>query len=406
MPDQTDMRNLSFRHSGIEHTAIPAGIFSDPNLKATDRNVLCVMRTQIRQGSKMVMPTYKEIRRMANIGSDATVSRALSILRITRWIMKTQEIRDGAGRIIRIAYDLFDEPESLQRVMDDDPSFLEFLETSESHYHPAVANAARAANRGLQFFVADVADGKRSVRTLGLNEKQEIREMAQQHQAKIVRGEDTGDTHGHYIVSSSSITVLDEEESGLDTRLQFLKSQNSQTSKNEVLSSSSSFNITTTTEDAFSQKEPETLFWPAVLIDMLNENERQLLLRKLSTAPCQEQQPLINQLAGRMMDKSQPGLEDPVKYGLWLIKHHLAGEEVLTSFSTRDYRERNPGQSKAHQKQVLEKQIREMESKVQTIRTMLEHANSNPALRQQLEESLRREGIKLQELRQVRSECG
>ncbi|MCU7886584.1 MAG: hypothetical protein KZQ82_20540, partial [Candidatus Thiodiazotropha sp. (ex Lucinoma annulata)] len=240
---------------------------------------------------------------------------------------------------------------------------------------------------------------------------------------KIVRGEDTGDTHGHYIVSSSSITVLDEEESGFDTRLQkmksgyenslseprlqFLKSQNSQTSKNEVLSSSSSFNTTTTTEeDAFSQKEPETLFWPAVLIDMLNENERQLLLRKLSTAPCQEQQPLINQLAGRMMDKSQPGLEDPVKYGLWLIKHHLAGEEVLTSFSTRDYRERNPGQSKAHQKQALEKQIREMESKVQTIRTMLEHANSNPALRQQLEESLRREEIKLQELRQVRSECG
>jgi hypothetical protein len=418
-------QDLSIRHSGIAHQAVPSGIFIDPVLKATDRNVLCVMRTQMSQDSKLVMPTYREIKRMANIGSDATVSRALSILRLTRWIVRAEVLRDLGGRIIRVVYDVCDEPECLQTVIAQDTSYLGFVETSQSHNHPAVAHAARMAQGGIDQFMDEVSMGHRAVRSLSPTEKQEIRQRSRESLAQFQQGNAEHITYFGMSLNNK-ISLLDEpddpeeetwipdespvqktrlqklksgpENDEFGTRLQFLKSQNSQTSKTEECSSSF-INTTTTAETEKRDFSDSGLFWPEILTTELNENERRLIARSLSKADSQDRQPLINQLTGRMLDRTQPEIEDPVKYMAWLIKHHLKGEEVLTSFSTRDYRQQDaPGESRHGRKNALERQLREAKSTINTLRTMMEHPSSNPALRQQLEQSLQREEALLQSL--------
>ncbi|MBW9271957.1 MAG: hypothetical protein K1566_20135 [Candidatus Thiodiazotropha sp. (ex. Lucinisca nassula)] len=410
-----DRVDLSVRHSGIPHQALPTGIFIDPTLKATDRNVLCVFRTQMSEASKMAMPTYREIKRMANIGSDATVSRAISILRLTRWIIKVGDIRDDGGRIVRTAYDICDEPECLQTVIKRDTRYLGFVKRMHSHHHPAVVHMANLVQDGIDLFSDLVADGKRSVRSLSPTEKQEIREEAHENLRQFQQSKIDKATY-HAVTYSNKISILDEEElppearlqklksgtGGQDSepRLQFLKSQKSLTSKTEEYCSSSSFNTTTTTTGENRKTSDAELFWPTLLMSELNDSERALILRRLSLVEGQDQQPLINQLTGRMMDSHQPDLEDPVKYMFWLIKKHQEGEEVLTSASTRDYRKPSDDISARVQKNDIETQLREVKSRIGSLKTLMDghSAGKNPALHQQLLQSLQREEAALQAL--------
>ncbi|MCG7919561.1 MAG: hypothetical protein N0E37_17560, partial [Candidatus Thiodiazotropha taylori] len=142
------------------------------------------------------------------------------------------------------------------------------------------------------------------------------------------------------------------------------------------------------------------LFWPPLLMSELNDNERALILRKLSLVHGQDQQPLINQLTGRMMDSKQPDIEDPVKYMFWLIKKHQEGEEVLTSASTRDYRKPSGEMSARVQKSNIDRQLREVKSRIGSLKTLMDgqSASKNPALHQQLSQSLQREEATLQAL--------
>ncbi|MBW9271961.1 MAG: hypothetical protein K1566_20155 [Candidatus Thiodiazotropha sp. (ex. Lucinisca nassula)] len=407
--------DLSVRHSGIPHQALPTGIFIDPTLKATDRNVLCVFRTQMSETSKMAMPTYREIKRMANIGSDATVARAISILRLTRWIIKVGDIRDDGGRIIRTAYDICDEPECLQTVMDRDTSYLDFVKHMHSHNHPAVAHMAKSVQDGIDLFSDMVADGKRSVRSLSPTEKQDIREESHENLRQFQQGKIN--MAGFYAVAlSNKVSILDEEDlpaearlqklkSGTggresEPRLQFLKSQKNLTSKTEEYCCSSSFNTTTTTTGENRKTSDAELFWPPLLMSELNDSERALILRRLSLVEGPDQQPLINQLTGRMMDSHQEDLVDPVKYMFWLIKKHQEGQEVLTSASTRDYRKPSGEISARVQKNDIETQLREVKSRIGSLKTLMDgpSASKNPALHQQLSQSLQREEATLQAL--------
>jgi uncharacterized protein YukE len=299
--------------------------------------------------------------------------------------------------------------------MNRDTTYLDFVKRMHSHNHPAVVHMAKSVQDGIDLFSDLVADGKRSVRSLGPTEKQEIRQESieninQYHDGKV-------DKAAFFAVAlSNKVSVLDDEELSTHTRLQklksgtegqesgarlqFLKSQKSLTSKTEEYCSSSSFITTTTTTDENRKTSEDALFWPPLLMSELNDSERALILRRLSLVDGQDQQPLINQLTGRMMDSKQPDIEDPVKYMFWLIKKHQEGEEVLTSASTRDYRKPSGDISARVQKNDIETQLREVKSRIGSLRTLMEgqSATKNPALHQQLASSLQREEAALQAL--------
>ncbi len=113
---------------GNWHDAMPRMVFSDPVLKSVDRNVWAVIRTTSGAGSMTAFPGYREIAARANIQSDATVARAIAILRITRWLSLCVRVRDRAtGRFRGNVYALHDEPLPLVDALHLDPEYMDFL---------------------------------------------------------------------------------------------------------------------------------------------------------------------------------------------------------------------------------------------------------------------------------------
>ena len=90
------------RHSGIERRssaagntlflaiglhAIPASLVYDAMLDPVDKIVWqVVFQAGVEDGGCGAFPSYKTINAAANLGSSATVSRALAMLRLTRWM--------------------------------------------------------------------------------------------------------------------------------------------------------------------------------------------------------------------------------------------------------------------------------------------------------------------------------
>ena len=84
---------------GNWHQAFPALLVQDPVLEPVDKVVWMVICQQGRAaGSSTAFPSYNQIARQANIASTATVSRAIAVLRATRWLSLCARVRDTGGR--------------------------------------------------------------------------------------------------------------------------------------------------------------------------------------------------------------------------------------------------------------------------------------------------------------------
>ena len=108
---------------GNWHHAFPALVVEDPVLEPVDKLVwMVVYRSAHGTGSKAVFPSYADIARRANVSSSSTVSRAIAILRATRWLSLCARSRDANGRFAGNVYALHDEPLPLADALHLDPA--------------------------------------------------------------------------------------------------------------------------------------------------------------------------------------------------------------------------------------------------------------------------------------------
>ena len=140
---------------------------NDPMLEPVDRMVWMVLRQSAVRGR---FPSYGQIGRAANVASKSTVSRAIAILRATRWLARYAEgaaqdeqrlsihdagrptIHDAnelstyrAGRIAAMeAYVLADTPLPVADVLYLDGGYLIFLRAAQLNPHARVRKVARA----------------------------------------------------------------------------------------------------------------------------------------------------------------------------------------------------------------------------------------------------------------------
>ena len=99
---------------GNRHPTFPALVICDPVLEPVDQVVWMVIGQSGRcTGSNAVFPSYSEIARRANVASPSTISRALAILRATRWLSLCARVRDASGRFRGNVYALHDAPQPL-----------------------------------------------------------------------------------------------------------------------------------------------------------------------------------------------------------------------------------------------------------------------------------------------------
>lgn len=324
-PDLSQDRMLFL---GNRHEAIPQLIFKDPVLQSIDRNVYCILRVRASDGHT-ALPTYEDIANDGNIGSPATISRALAVLRLTRWLSLYHQIRRESW-IQNNVYILHDEPLSFHDAFQFDRQFMGFAEKSLTHTHSFVR---QLADMTLQSIKKALAEGDDFELAAGL--------YAQRNSAAAYLNGDA--EQNYYGIEGACLqflksgpaqnppkpAVIDQNQPAC---LQFLKSGPLQKSKNSS-SSSSFFKETTTTaicadpnpDNNKDKKDPD---WPEQLIQAFSPNEYHLLRLKLNLAPPKLQQDIINEMASRIKNRDNP-IRKPYNYFGWLCDQVRKGRVIL-----------------------------------------------------------------------------
>ncbi len=129
---------------GNRHASFPALVVQDPILEPVDKLVWMAIRLQASEtGGNTAFPSYAYIAKTANVSSKATISRAIAILRTTRWLTLCARIRGSGGRFHGNVFALHDEPLPLVDAIHLDSTYMQFLRESGDHRHARVQAVAR-----------------------------------------------------------------------------------------------------------------------------------------------------------------------------------------------------------------------------------------------------------------------
>lgn len=135
----------AFLYSGNRHESVPRRLFLDRRLTPLERNAWQVFRLQLNNDGVTAFPTYDQLRPYltsmpcAAQASHETVARALTLLRLTRWLSLVRRRRDPkTGRILGNLYVLHDEPLTPFEAMQLDPDYLGLVSHALTHAAKAV----------------------------------------------------------------------------------------------------------------------------------------------------------------------------------------------------------------------------------------------------------------------------
>ena len=135
----------AFLYSGNRHESVPRALFLDRRLTPLERNAWQVFRLQLQSDGVTAFPTYDQLRPYlasmpcAAQASHETVARALTLLRLTRWLSLVRRRRDPkTGRILSNLYMLHDEPLTPFEAMQLDADYLGLVSQALTHAAKAV----------------------------------------------------------------------------------------------------------------------------------------------------------------------------------------------------------------------------------------------------------------------------
>jgi len=144
-PEKPSARTDGFLFSGNRHDSVPRALLLDRRLTPLERNAWQVFRLMLNEDGITVFPTYEQLRPWlastpcAGPASHETVARALTILRLTRWLSLVRKRRDPrTGRILGNVYVLHDEPLTPFEAMQLDSDYLQLVSQSLNHAAKAV----------------------------------------------------------------------------------------------------------------------------------------------------------------------------------------------------------------------------------------------------------------------------
>lgn len=134
-----------FLFSGNRHDSVPRRLLLDTRLTPLERNAWQVFRLLLNDDGITAFPTYEALRPyLASMpctpkASHETVARALTLLRLTRWLSLVRRRRDPrTGRIQGSLYVLHDEPLTPFEAMQLDLDYLGLVSQALPHASKAV----------------------------------------------------------------------------------------------------------------------------------------------------------------------------------------------------------------------------------------------------------------------------
>ncbi|QRI92979.1 hypothetical protein JQN63_14320 [Delftia lacustris] len=148
-----------YLYSGNRHETVPQALLLDRRLTPLERNAWQVFRLLLNDDGLTAFPTYDQLRPYlsslpgAGPASHETVARALTLLRLTRWLSLVRRRRDArTGRINGNVYVLHDEALTPFEAMQLDAGYLELVSASLGHAAKSVQTVGLAT---LHDIVAD-----------------------------------------------------------------------------------------------------------------------------------------------------------------------------------------------------------------------------------------------------------
>ena len=321
---------------GNWHQAVPAMVIQDPVLEPVDKLVWMVIMLYAREtGGRTAFPDYDTIAAKTNVSSTSTVSRAIAILRLTRWLTLCARVRQKSGRFTGNVYILHDEPLPLVDALYLDEAYMAFVTQSQEHHHARVRRVAQAVLESLD---KDIQEGE----SLGRKESTIERRLQAAQQLSDSSGNHS--KSGRYFTFHAATIGKLKNSSGACASAQSVQDQNSKTEEKEHYSSrcSSHYKKTTTTtttqntnhaEQTFSESNPSTpssteraLIYPP----RLSENQKHLADRYLAMIDPDDRQLVLDELQGRL-ESEQKGMKpvyDELRFLHSLCKAAQQGEFV------------------------------------------------------------------------------
>lgn len=134
-----------FLFSGNRHESVPRALLLDKRLTPLERNTWQVFRLLLNKDGLTAFPTYDQLAPyLASMpctpkASHETVARALTILRLARWLSLARRQRDAkTGRIRGNLYILHDDPLTPFEAIQLDPGYLELVSDALGHTSKAI----------------------------------------------------------------------------------------------------------------------------------------------------------------------------------------------------------------------------------------------------------------------------
>lgn len=129
-----------FIFSGNRHDSVPRALLLDRRLTPLERNAWQVFRLLLNDDGITAFPTYDQLcpylasMPCAAKASHETVARALTLLRLTRWVSLVRRRRDArTGRMLGNLYVLHDEPLTPYEGIQLDPDYLGLVSHALDH---------------------------------------------------------------------------------------------------------------------------------------------------------------------------------------------------------------------------------------------------------------------------------
>ena len=321
---------------GNWHQAVPAMVIQDPVLEPVDKLVWMVIMLHAREtGGRTAFPDYDTIAAKTNVSSTSTVSRAIAILRLTRWLTLCARVRQKSGRFTGNVYSLHDEPLPLVDALYLDEAYMAFVTQSQEHHHARVRRVAQAVLESLD---KDIQEGE----SLGRKESTIERRLQAAQQLSDSSGNHS--KSGRYFTFHAATIGKLKNSAETSASAQSAQDQNSKAEKKEHYSSrcSSNYKKTTTTtttqntnqeERGFSESNSSTppstervLIYPP----RLSENQKHLADRYLAMIDPDDRQLVLDELQGRL-ESEQKGMKpvyDELRFLHSLCKAAQQGEFV------------------------------------------------------------------------------
>ncbi len=138
-----DKQTDSLVFIGNWQDAIPRSIWVDGLLSAIDVRSWGIIRTQAVNESAVILSLNNLLKDTLGY-SNATVSRVIFILRLTRWISLCSKLRTETGKFRGNIYAIHDHPVSLEDAIYLDSHYIEFVKKQTSHSNNAIRTLAQS----------------------------------------------------------------------------------------------------------------------------------------------------------------------------------------------------------------------------------------------------------------------